>query len=59
MFFLYIIIKYNLKTNKIKQIYKMNKTKQIILTRIQIDSKSPKSLSKEAEKILKNPQFEY
>ncbi len=36
----------------------MNKTKKKNLTRIQIDSKSPKSLSNEGEKILKNPQFE-
>ena len=35
----------------------MNKTKQKNITRIQIDSKRPKSLSKAAEKILQNPQF--
>ena len=35
----------------------MNKTKQKSITRIQIDSKRPKSLSKAAEKILQNPQF--
>ena len=35
----------------------MNKTKQKNITRIQIDSKRPKSLSRAAEKILQNPQF--
>ncbi len=35
----------------------MNKTKQKNITRIQIDSKRPKSLSKAAEKILETPQF--